>query len=137
MSPGVRSARTKASARHVSMTIRAFQPRVWASPEAIRLVRARASSPILEAPQVARVEVPRFTWRAQLQLRPCGRADWRKRFVGNDVVFVCQPGAAEAAHARQLQLPAAGVLKVFRSDPALACGGDAGLQSAQPAVPFS
>ena len=28
---------------------------------------------------MACVEVPRFTWRAQLQLRPCGRAGWRRR----------------------------------------------------------
>ena len=47
-----------------------------------------------------------------------------------------RPGAAEAVHARQRQLPAACVLEVCRRDPRLPAAVDAGLQPAQPAVPF-
>ena len=49
--PPIRHCRPAASARPVSMTIRAFQPRVPASSDAIRLVRARASPSIVEAAQ--------------------------------------------------------------------------------------
>ena len=45
-----------------------------------------------------------------------------------------RPGAAQAAHARQRQLPVAGGTEVSRRDPAPACCGDTGLQPAQPAV---
>ncbi len=50
-SPGVWPASTTASARPVSMTIRAFQPRVSASSPAMRLVWVSASLTMLDATQ--------------------------------------------------------------------------------------
>jgi hypothetical protein len=43
---------------------------------------------------------------------------------------------ADTVHARERQLLIAARPEVGRGDPAVACRGDAGLQPAQPAVPF-
>ena len=81
---------------------------------------------------VALVEVQRLTGRAQLQLGPAGRGGRRGGTVRRGLPG--RAGAAQAAHARQRQLPVAGGLEVFRRKPPPARGGDAGLQPAQPAV---
>ena len=116
------------------MTIRAFQPRVAGEFGSDPPGQGQGLAVDSGGDPVAGVEVPRFARGAQLQLRPCGRAGWRRRSGGSGAGG--RPGAAEAAHARQRQLPVAGGTEVFRRDPAPACGGDAGLQPAQPAVPF-
>ena len=83
---------------------------------------------------VALVEVQRLAGCAQLQLGPARRG---VRRGGADLR--CRPGragAAQAAHARQGQLPVPGSSEIFGGEPAAARGGEAGLQPAQPAVPF-
>ena len=83
---------------------------------------------------VALVEVQRFAGCAQLQLDPARRGGRRGGTLRQGLPG--RAGAAQAAHARQGQLPVPGSGEISRGEPPAAPGCDAGLQPAQPAVAF-